>query len=62
VVVVSVGVAYGTLGKGAWGPIEGRFLRPRGDKKGSESESDGGMTERVMAHLHSDLGLQPDAM
>lgn len=37
-------------------------MRPRGDKKGLESESDGGMTERVRAHLHSDLGLQPDAM
>ena len=37
-------------------------MRPRGDKNGSESESDGGMTERVMAHLHSDLGLQPEAM
>ena len=56
VVVVSVRYA----GEGGVGTH--RFLRPRGDKKGLESESDGGMTERVRAHLHSDLGLQPDAM
>ena len=58
VVVVSVGIA----GEGRGDPSMRRFLRPRGDKKGLESESDGGMTERVRAHLHSDLGLQPDAM
>ena len=57
-VVVSVGIA----GEGRGDPSMRRFLRTRGDKKGLESESDGGMTERVRAHLHSDLGLQPDAM